>query len=163
MEQDMQLWDKLLKQYEEPLTSRRTGDIMERVDHILRSYKSIADNALNEARGYLEETKTLFKALEIVLEGLTADGMNHGQKRVIANHLISLLRSMGDKLDQAKYEYNLSLLDRYNFWRTNTPERRLYEERADLKRTVEIQENQLKYIKDKYPEVYERLAGDLPF
>lgn len=155
--------DLILKPFEDTISWKKNGSIEDRVEHCLSQYRNLADNAIFECRGLVNDVKSQFKALEIVIEGLTSEGMNHGQKRVIANHLITMLRAMVDKLDNAKFEYNVGMLDRYNFFRTNTPERRLHEKLSQLSNTVSQQDAILNALGKKYPEIFKELDGTLPF
>lgn len=157
------LLDELLKKYEETLDRKRSGNIADRFQHVVSQYRSIADNAIYEVRRVHSDVKTQFKALEIITEGLTSEGMNHGQKRVIANHIITMLRSCVDKIDQYEYTYSTGNFERYNFFRSQTPERRIYEERRDLKRKAEEQEKLLKALKEKHPDTFKELEDNLPF
>lgn len=157
---------KVIDQYEKDLSWKSSGNIENKVSHVLSQYRQIADNAIYQAKQYLEDTKTQFKALEIVVEGLTDEGMNHGQKRVIANHIIRMLRSMVDKLDQVEYEYNTQFVDRFNFFRSGTPEKRVYEERRELKQKVEQTDKILKTLEEVHPDIYKALtdkSDEIPF
>lgn len=159
--------DKLLEiveRYEKTLSYRYGTEIHDRVNHVLSEYQKIADNAIYQAKGFAEDVKTQFKALEIITEGLTEGDLNHGQKRVIANHVIKTLRRMVDKLDKLTYEYNTNVLERYNFFRSESPERRLYEEHRDLLRSHKSNKVWIEKIKEKHPEIFvEEQGNDLPF
>jgi hypothetical protein len=156
--------NEVLKKYEETLTFRRGGSIAERVENCLSQYRSIADNAIFSAKSFAEDVKTQFKALEMITEGLTSEGMNHGQKRVIANHIITMLRSMIDRVGQHEYRYSTDIFQRYNWFRSEVPERRLYESLRDLKDQHKRDEAFIKLIKDKFPDVLEKLnEEDIPF
>lgn len=157
---------KIIAQYEETLSWKRSGSIEDRVDHVCGQYKSIADNSIFECKRVMEDVKTQFKALEMVVEGLSSDGMNHGQKRVIANHIITMLRSMVDRIDQYEYEYTTTHFERYNFFRSNTPERRLRESHREFKQKSEAQDKVLKTLKEVHPDIYKSLTSEtdgLPF
>lgn len=163
MQQNSNQLEIILAEYEKTLSWKKGGDIEDRVSHCLSQYRSIADNAINEVKGFLEDVKTQFKALEIITEGLTSDGLNHGQKRTIANHIITMLRSMVDRLDQAKYDYNTQIIERYNFFRSNTPERKLYEDRAMLTQRVEQQNSFIADLKKNHPGIFQDMEDRIPF
>lgn len=153
----------IISEYEKKLNSKSGGDIADKLDHVLRSFNSIADNAIWQAKEFLEDSKTQYKALEIIVDGLTSDGMNHSQKRVIANHIITMLRSMVDKLDKCNYEYTTNIVDRYNFFRSTTPERRVYEERSRLSAMNKNHEAFITKLKEQHPDIYEKMKDELPF
>lgn len=155
--------DDLVRRYEETLQWKKSGDMADRVQHVVSEYRSIADNAIFEVKRVHSDMKTHFKALEIITEGLTSDGLNHGQKRVIANHIITMLRSAVDKVDQYEYTYSTGNFERYNFFRSQTPEKRLYEERRELKRRVEHQDKTLAALKEKYPDSFKEMEDTIPF
>jgi hypothetical protein len=161
MEQNFDQFERVIAEYEQTLSYKVGGTLADRTAHVLSQYRQIADNAIFETKRYLEDTKTQFKALEIVLEGVSSEGMNHGQKRVIANHVISMLRSMADRIDTTEIDYNSRVFDRYNFYRTQTPERKLYEDRANLKMTLDRQTQFLKDLHEKWPQIFEK--HELPF
>lgn len=163
MDNNLEQLETIVADYEKTLSWKRGGPIEDRVAHCLGQYRQIADNAIHEAKGFLEDVKTQFKALEIIIEGLTSEGLNHTHKRVIANHIITMLRGMVDKLDQAKYEYNTNVLERYNFFRSYTPERKLYEDRAALSQRVSQQDALLNELSKTYPEIFATLTGQQPF
>lgn len=164
MENNIEQLEAIVSGFEKTLSWKNGGSIEERVSHCLNQYRQIADSAINEAKGFLEDSKTQYKALEIIVEGLTSEGLNHTHKRVIANHIITMLRSMVDRLDQTKYEYNTNILERYNFFRSNTPERKLYEDRAMLKQRVEQQDAFINDLKAKHPEIFaHNIEDDEPF
>ena len=154
---------KLIEEYEKTLSYRQGTSIDERVRHILKEYRQIADNAIYQAKNFAEDVKTQFKALEIITEGLTSGEMNHGQKRVIANHIIGMLRRMVDRLDSLSYEYNTNILERYNFFRSYTPERRLHEAHADLTRAHDRLNAWVENIKKKHPEIMNEPENEIPF
>lgn len=156
--------DDVLKSYEGTLSWKTSGSIADRTRHCLSQYRSIADNAIFSTKAFAEDVKTQFKALEIITEGLTSDGLNHGQKRTIANHIITMLRSMVDRMSQQEYNYSTHAFDRYNYLRSDSPERRLMEALRDLKDKNKRDETFIKMIKEKYPEVLESLNNDeIPF
>lgn len=149
---------KTLEYHEKNLTWKKSGGLHDRIDHVLSQYKSIADNAIFECKRFMEDCKTQYKALEIITEGLTSDGMNHGQKRVIANHMIMMLRSMVEKLNNYTYEYSTTTFERYDFFRSNTPEKRLHEERNNLKQENEHSRKILKTLQEVHPEIFRSLT-----
>jgi uncharacterized lipoprotein YehR (DUF1307 family) len=63
--------EKLIADHEANLSYKYGGDVVEKTSHVLRQYKSIADNAIYQAKQFVEDCKTQFNALIIVLEGLT--------------------------------------------------------------------------------------------
>lgn len=124
--------NKVLPQYEEKLSHSRTGSLIDRIDHVLSEYNSIATNSIWKAKQFVEDVKTQFKALELVVEGITGHG-NHTEKRVIANHVIKMLRDNIDRIDRIDWEYSTGIFERYNFFRSQSPERSLMEKYRDLK------------------------------
>jgi len=165
MEENNQLQqlDKIVSEFEKTLSCKRGGDLSDRTNHVLSQYKQIADNAIGKTKSFAEDVRIQFKALEMITEGLTDGGMNHGQKRTIANHIIKMLRDMVDRLSQMEYEYSSITFERYNFFRSTTPEGKLYEDRNNLKRTVEQHEKMFAVLKEKHPEIMKEVADDLPF
>jgi flagellin-specific chaperone FliS len=159
---DQQRIDTILKEYEDNLSFKWGGNTESRIRHTLSQYKQIADNAIWQAKQFLEDSKTQYKALEIIVEGLTDEGLNHGQKRVIANHIIRMLRSMVDKLDSVEYKYETNMLDRFNFFRSRTPESRLFEAHKEMKGKIEQQDALLKKLKEKHPEAFDE-SDEIPF
>ena len=159
--------DKLqavIDHYEKSLSYRSGGDVHDRLRQVLSEYQKITDNTIFQAKNFVEDVKTQFKALEIITEGISENDLNHGQKRVIANHVIKTLRRMVDRLDQLTFEYNTNILERYNFFRSYTPERRLYEQHADLSRSHDRLSDFVKTLREKHPEVFKNEQGeDLPF
>lgn len=154
---------KILEQYEKDLSYRKTGDIADRMDHVLSEFQSNARNSIYTVKNFAEDVKTQFKALEIITEGLTDEGLNHTQKRVIANHMIHMFRKMVDRIDNADFSFHSGIFDRFNFFRSNSPERRLFEERKELKRKNEEQEATLKILKEKHPDIFKELEDQIPF
>lgn len=135
--------NKILPRYEEKLSHRRTGDLIDRIDHVLSEHQSISTSAIYKAKQFIEDVKTQFKALELVVEGIAGHG-NHTEKRVIANHVIKMLRDNIDRIDRIDWEYSTSIFERYNFFRSNSPERTLMEKYRDLKYEVERLKEQCK-------------------
>lgn len=132
----------VLPHYEEKLSHRMSGDLMERMNHVLGQYDSIASSSVLRAKQFVEDVKTQFKALEIVVEGITGHG-NHTEKRVIANHVITMLRQMIDKIDRIDWEYSTQIFERYNYFRSHSPERSLMEKYRDMKYEPESLKQQL--------------------
>lgn len=154
---------KIVEDHEKNLSQRHGGTIDQKVNHVLGRYEQIAANAIWQAKTFLEDAKTQYKALEIITEGLTDEGLNHTQKRTIANHIIRMLRSMVDKLDQVNYEYSTDMLGRYNFYRSQTPERRLFEEHRRLKDQAKEHDSLINKLKEKHPEILNSLQDEIPF
>jgi hypothetical protein len=158
------IFETVLK-FEKPLQWKNHGDLSEKADHVLSQYKSIADNAISECKRFMEDCKTQYKALEMITEGLTSEGLNHTHKRVIANHLISMLRNMVDRINRYEYEYSIARFDRYDFFRSEAPERKVYEERRELKFKTEQQDKILQTLKEVHPDIFKSLteADQIPF
>lgn len=155
---------KILDEYEKPLSWKKSGSIEDRISHVLSQYRSIADSAIFQAKAFAEDVKTQFKALEIIMEGLTTNGLNHTEKRTIANHIITTLRSMVDRLDQKEFDFNTNLFDRYNYFRSQTPEARLFQKYRELKDNSKANDEIVKRLTEKRPDVLKELKGDdLPF
>lgn len=164
MEEVLEQLNKIVADYEETLSYKSGGSVVDKTAHVLGQYRKIADNAIYEAKRFLEDVKTQFKALEIVIEGLSSEGMNHSQKRVIANHLITMLRTMVDRIDTTEINYSTQMFDRYNFFRSHTPERKLYEDRANLSLALEHQKIYIEDLKKKHPHIFEQQENDdLPY
>ena len=152
--------DKIVSEYEKNLSWKRGGTIDERVYHVLGQYRQIADNSVFQAKNFLNDVKVQFKALEIITEGITGQDLNHGQKRVIANHIIGMLRKMVDRIDQTEFTFNTNIFERFNFFRSETPESRLYENHRQLKYKTEQQDALLKKLREEHPDIFK---DDLPF
>lgn len=155
--------DKVLQAHQKDLNRHFSGDIVSRIEEVLREYKSTTQHSVYKAKELMEDVKTHFKALELVVEGITSEGLNHGQKRVIANHVITMLRSAIDRIDQKEFGFNDSVFDRFNFFRSETPEKRLMEERRELKSKVDQADKMLSLLKEKHPDVWKELENDIPF
>lgn len=150
---EKQTIEQIVERYEKTLNWRRGGDIEDRVEHCLSQMQSVADNAIHTAKVFLQDTKTQFKALEVILEGLSDSGLNHTHKRVIANHLITMLRSMVDRIDNTEYKYDFRMADRFNFYRSNVPENRLIEKHKEAKFRVLELERFVSQVKSKAPDL----------
>ena len=159
MEKEFEI-NKIIEEFEKTLQWKRGGSIDERLSHVLGQYRQIADNSIFQAKCFCEDVKTQFKALEIITEGLTSDGLNHGQKRTIANHIITMLRSMVDRIDQTEFTFTTNSLDRFNFFRSYTPEGRLRESHTELKREVESLKGVLNSLKQSNPDIFK---DEIPF
>lgn len=137
-------WDRLgievekwLPDYEKKLSYRISGTIEERFRHVIRQFETLATTSIFKAKDFLEDAKTQFKALELVVEGISSDSYNHTQKRVIANHVINLLRNMVQRINQVDFDYSNGIYERYDFFRSQSPEKVLYEKYNELKRELE--------------------------
>lgn len=155
--------NKILEQYEKDLSWKRGGDLSERLSHVLGQYRQITDNAIFQAKNFMEDVKTQFKALEIITEGITGQDLNHGQKRVIANHIITTLRRMVDRIDQADFTFTSNVFDRFNFFRSDTPESRLRESHQYLKREADSLKVKIAKLKTKHPDLFAELENEIPF
>lgn len=151
----------LLDEYEATLSWKRGGSTEDRLRHVLSQYRSLADTAIFKIKDFADDVKTMFKALELITEGMSSDGLNHGQKRVIANHQITMIRSMVDKLVRIKDSYVEDVFDRYDFFRSETPERGLLQQKRDLSETVKWQEKLLAQLKEKHPDIFK--DDEIPF
>lgn len=123
---------KILSEFEDKLSHRMAGNITDRLHHTLNQFDSIAATSVLKAKQFIEDVKTQFKALELVTEGIAVHG-NHTEKRVIANHVIKILRDNIDRIDRIDWEYSTSMFERYNFFRSESPEKTLLEKYRDLK------------------------------
>ncbi len=156
--------ESILERYESLLSWKKSGDVEDRVEHCLSQFRQIADNSIFESKRMSQDVKSQFQALSLVIDGLTSDGLNHGQKRVIANHVITMLRAFIDKIDNAEFTFSSQSFDRFDFFRTDTPERRLHEKARNLKHSVDNYEAQMKRLEKEYPDIYLKLTqNNLPF
>lgn len=158
---DFKNLDHLIKQYEDKLSYRMGSDIAGRLSHVLSQFNKAATEAAWKGKNFLEDVKTQFKAIELTLEGVTSEAYNHGQKRVIANHVINILRNNIDKIDRVKWDFQNSMYDHFNYFRSESPEgdllkryRDMVEENKRLKETIAEANNKL-------PE--DQKITDLPF
>lgn len=131
----------VLPQYEEKLSYKNGGSIAERMQHVLHEFQQSASNSVYKAKNFIDDVKTQFKALELVVEGISSDGYNHTQKRIIANHVIYLLRNMVQKINQINFDYQYGIYERYDFFRSQTPEKELYRKYRELKEELEQYKN----------------------
>lgn len=120
--------DKTLKAYEKDLPRAYGGSELDRVDQVLSEFRSIARNAIYQSKNFVEDVRIMFQGLSLIIEGLTDEGMNHGQKRVIANHCITMIRKNVDRLAKMEFEFSSNIFERFDFFRSRTPERKLYEQ-----------------------------------
>lgn len=157
--------DKTLKAYEKDLPRAYGGSELDRVDHVLSEFRSIARNAIYQSKNFVEDVRIMFQGLSLIIEGLTDEGMNHGQKRVIANHCISMIRKNVDRLAKMEFEFSSNNFERFDFFRSRTPEKKLYEQLSNEKRGKEYAEALLKKIEETNPEAYNKAKQDtdLPF
>lgn len=123
----------VLPRFEAKLSHRMGGNISERIQHILNELESAATNSVFRAKHFLDDVKTQFKALELVVDGISSDSYNHTQKRVIANHVINLLRDMVDRINKIDFNYSYGIYERFDFFRSDRPEKQLYQKYRELK------------------------------
>lgn len=133
----------LLPQYEQKLSTRYGGNLSERLRYVLSSLDEAATNSIYKAKHFIEDTKTQFKALEIIVQGISSDAYNHGQKRVIANHVIYTIRECIDRIDKFDWNYSSGMYEHFNFYRSNTPERGLMNKVQELKQQVKRLQSEL--------------------
>lgn len=154
------LANNILPRYEEKLSYKMGGNIVERMEHVLKEFNSAAVNSIWKVKNFMDDVKTQFKALEIVVEGLTSEAYNHGQKRTIGNHVINMLRGMVDKIDRVNWDYSNSMYERYNYFRSDSPEGDLMKRYRELKDQNERLKQEFKNVVTKLPEDQQT---DLPF
>lgn len=140
---------KIIPIYEKNLRHIRHGSAAEKIDSILSQFKNIADSAIYQAKDFIDDVKTQFKAIEIIVEGLTDEGMNHGQKRVVANHVISTIRRMIDRINRINWEYTDRIYERYDWFRSDSPEKNLMERYRNLKREFDSVKTELSKLQNK--------------
>lgn len=129
--------DKFLPHYEAKLSYRVSGSPIDRIHNVLRQFETTASTSIFKAKDFIDDAKTQFKALELVVEGISYDGYNHTQKRVIANHVVNLLRNMVQRINQIDFEYSSGMYERYDFFRSQSPEKELYRKYNELKQELE--------------------------
>lgn len=166
--EDKELLQKIsavINEYESKLTHKSGGNELDRVSHCLREYRSISDNAIWKAKEFVEDVKTMFKALEMIIEGISGDGMNHGQKRVIANHCIQIIRSNVDRINKMDFEYSSNIFDRFDFFRSQTPEKRLYEKNREMETRIGEAQIFIDKLKSMFPDAIKKIEQEtyLPF
>lgn len=145
------LSNSVLPQYEEKLSHKMGGNIVERINYTLRSFESAATDSIFRAKNFIDDVKTQFKALELMMEGLASDSLNHGQKRVIANHIITMIRSSVDRIDGINWEYSNTMFERINFFRSQSPEGNLLRKYRELKENNTHLQSTLKAMNEKLP------------
>lgn len=150
----------VLPEYEKKLSYKVAGNLTDRIDHVLRSLNGTATEAIFKAKNFVDDVKTQFKALEIVMEGITGHG-NHTEKRVLANHVISMLRSMIDRVDQFEWDYTGGMHDHFNFFRSQSPEGNLVRKYKELKNSHERLQEELNEMKGVASD--KSKSQDLPF
>jgi hypothetical protein len=151
---------KVVEDYESKLSYRTGGDISERLGHVLSQFNKVATESAWKGKNFLEDVKTQFKALEITLEGLTSEAYNHGQKRVIANHVINILRNNIDRIDRVKWDYQNGIYEHFNYFRSESPEGDLLKRYRSLKDENDRLKQNIVLAKSKLPD---EVKDDLPF
>lgn len=151
---------KVVTEYEGKLSYRYGNHISERLNHVLTQFNKVATEAAWKGKNFLEDVKTQFKAIELTLEGLASEAYNHGQKRVIANHVISIIRNNIDKIDRNQFDYESRMYEHFNYFRSDSPEGDLMKRYKTLKEENERLKNNFQHVVDKLPEDQK---DDLPF
>lgn len=154
--------DKVLKEFEGKLTSKYGCDISERLNHVLGQFNRAATEAAWKGKNFLEDVKTQFQAVIIALEGVTSESYNHGQKRVIANHVINILRSNIDRIDRVKWDYQNSMYENFNYFRSESPEGDLLKRYRDLKAQFDRLKQNIAEANNKLPDD-QKIPDELPF
>lgn len=127
----------VLPRYEEKLSYKYGNTLPDRLNHCLSQFETLARTSILKSKDFIDDVKTQFKALEIVVEGISSDSYNHTQKRVIANHVINLLRGMVQRINEIDFDYSDRIYDRYDYFRSQSPERTLYAKYKELKYELE--------------------------
>lgn len=151
---------KVVSEYESKLSYRYGNHISERLNHVLGQFNKVATEAAWKGKNFLEDVKTQFKAIELTLEGVTSEAYNHGQKRVIANHVISIIRNNIDKIDRTQFDYESRMYEHFNYFRSESPEGDLMKRYKTLKEENERLKGSVKAMHEKLPD---ELKDDLPF
>lgn len=151
---------RVIDEYESKLSYKWGGNISEKLSHVLSQFNKVATEAAWKGKNFLDDVKTQFKAIELTIEGLTSEAYNHGQKRVIANHVINVLRNCIDRIDRVKFDYSTSMYEHFNYFRSESPEGDLMKRYKSLKEENDRLKNNYKAIHEKLPE---ELKDDLPF
>lgn len=151
---------KVVADYESKLSYRYGNHISERLNHVLSQFNKVATEAAWKGKNFLEDVKTQFKAMELTLEGVTSEAYNHGQKRVIANHVISIIRNNIDKIDRTQFDYESRMYEHFNYFRSDSPEGDLMKRYKTLKEENERLKQNFKHVVDKLPD---EQKDDLPF
>lgn len=152
--------EKMIAQYEDKLPSRWGGNIAERLAHVLSNFNAAATEATWKGKNFLDDVKTQFKAIELTIEGLTSEAYNHGQKRVIANHVINVIRNCIDRIDRTQFDFQNRMYEHFNYFRSESPEGDLMKRYKALKEENERLKGDLKAATDLLPL---ELKDDLPF
>lgn len=132
---------KVIDDYENKLSYKYGGNITEKLSHVLSKFNEVATESVWKGKNFLEDVKTQFKAIELMLEGLSSEAYNHRQKRVIANHVVNMIRSNIDRIDRTQFEFSSRMYEHYNYFRSESPEGDLLRRYKDL-----VQQN--KYFKE---------------
>lgn len=148
---------EVLSRYEEKLSYKYGYALPDRLNHVLNQFESLARTSILKSKDFIDDVKTQFKALELVVEGISSDSYNHTQKRVIANHVINLLRGMVQRINEIDFDYSDGIYDRYDYFRSQSPERTLYTKYKELKYELE----QLK--KQPVPDLLNSGKKEIPF
>lgn len=151
---------RVVCEYEEKLSYRMGSNISEKLFHVLNKFNQTATDAAWKGKNFLEDVKTQFKAIELTLEGLTSETYNHGQKRVIANHVINVIRNSIDRIDRTQFDYENRMYEHFNYFRSESPEGDLMKRYKNLKEENDRLKGNLKVATDLLPN---ELKDDLPF
>lgn len=153
--------DNMIRQYEDKLSYRMGNNISDRLAHVLGQFNKAATEAAWKGKNFLEDVKTQFKAIELTLEGLTSEAYNHGKKRVIADHVINIIRNNIDRIDRTQWDFQNRMYEHFNYFRSESPEGDLMKRYKDA-----VEEN--KRLKERIAEANNKLPddqklSDLPF
>lgn len=154
------LSNHILPKFEEKLSYKHGNSIVERINHVLASFEGAATDSIFRAKNFIDDVKTQFKAFELMMEGLTSDALNHGQKRVIANHIITMIRQSVDRIDGINWEYSEGMRERFNYFRSQSPEGNLLNKYRELREQNATLKNAFKELNDSLPG---EKRNDLPF
>jgi hypothetical protein len=152
--------DHMLKDYESKLSYRMGSEMSERIAHILSTFNKAATEGAWKGKNFLEDVKTQFKAIELSLEGVTSEAYNHGQKRVIANHVINMLRSFVDRIDRVQWDFSSRMYEHFDYFRSESPEGDLMKRYRTLKEENDRLRQNIELAKSKLPD---EVKDDLPF
>ncbi len=147
----------IIARQEVKLSYQVGGSLAERTAHCLNEFETISRTSILKTKDFIDDVKTQFKALELVVEGISSEAYNHTQKRVIANHVINLLRGMVERINKIDFDYSDRIYDRYDWFRSQTPERELYRKYRELKQEVE------QYRKTPVPDLLNNNKEEIPF
>lgn len=150
--------DNLLKKYESKISSSYHGSETDRIQHILSTLDDIAATSVESTKEFMNDVKAQFNALIIILNGISGEQYNHTQKRLFANHCITTIREMCDRIDSIKFDYSTRMYDRFDYFRSYTPEKTLLQNYRNMK-------EELKRLKgaDYKPGEYADATDGLPF